>query len=224
VSQDPFGAALARIRAGGLLAYPTETVWGLGADATREGALARLRRWKGRGEAQPLSLLVSGLAALDGLGCAAGPRVRALAAAFWPGPLTLVVPCRRPFGAGVARADGAVGLRCSSHPAAAELARRLALAGVGPITATSLNRSGEPAARTRAEALALCAAAPGDAGPALFAGECPDAGGDAASTVVDATGPRLRVLRWGALGPSALAPLLGADAPLLPDRPGTALP
>jgi tRNA threonylcarbamoyl adenosine modification protein (Sua5/YciO/YrdC/YwlC family) len=222
--RDRLGEAVAWIREGGLLAYPTETVWGLGADATSEAALGRLRRWKGRGEAQPLSLLVPGASALAGLGCEASPLALALAAAFWPGPLTLVLPCRRRFAAGVARADGALGLRSSSHPVAAELARRLSQAGVGPITATSLNPSGAPAARTREEARALCAASPADPGPRLLSGNGPDAGGAAASTVVDLTGPRPRVLRWGALGPAALAPHLGQSAPAPPEATGRALP
>jgi tRNA threonylcarbamoyl adenosine modification protein (Sua5/YciO/YrdC/YwlC family) len=223
---DPLRDAVDRIRAGGLVAYPTETAYGLGADATSEAALARLRRWKGRSEAQPLSILVHGAAALAALGCEAGPRALALAAAFWPGPLTLVVPCRQRFARGVAREDGALGLRCSSHPLAAQLARRLSLAGVGPITATSLNPSGEPAARTLEEARALCTAASEESGPLLLEGPDGESGGAAPSTVVDLTGSRPRVLRWGALGPAELAPLLGGSAELAGAcvAPGTASP
>lgn len=214
MNRDPLSAAVDRIRAGGLVAYPTETVFGLGADAGSEAALARLRRWKGRSEAQPLSILVPGVAALSALGCELDPRGRALAAAFWPGPLTLVVPCRRRFARGIARADGAVGLRCSSHPLAAELARRLSRAGVGPITATSLNPSGAPAARTLEEARALCSSVSEESAPLLVEGSDGEPGGAAPSTLVDLTGPVPRVLRWGALGPADLAPLLGTSAEL----------
>jgi L-threonylcarbamoyladenylate synthase len=215
VSRDPLRAAVERIRAGGLVAYPTETVFGLGADARSEAAIARLRRWKGRGEDRPLSVLVPDAAALAALGCEPGPLGRALADACWPGPLTLVLPCRGRFARGVARADGALGVRCSSHPVAAALARRLAAAGVGPVTATSLNPSGAPAAHTLEQARALCAAASPEPGPLLvepWQGETVGPGAAAESTVVDLTGEAPRVLRWGALGPAELAPLLGGGA------------
>jgi hypothetical protein len=107
----------------------------------------RLRRWKGRAPENPLPILIEGSEALVRLGVELSPIPRRLAEAFWPGPLTLVLYCPEPFAPGVAREDGAVGFRCSSHPVAAALARRVARAGVGPLTATSLNRSGEAPAR-----------------------------------------------------------------------------
>jgi L-threonylcarbamoyladenylate synthase len=198
-----------RIAAGGLVAFPTETLWGLGTDARSEPAVARLRAWKVRGEDQPLSVLVTGVAALAALGAAVGPLARELADAFWPGPLTMVLPCQGRFAAGVARADGALGVRCSPHPVAASLARALEAAGVGPITATSLNRHGDAPARTRAEAAAACALGDGDA-PLLFLGDGLDAGGGRASTVVDLTGAAPRVLRWGAVSHDMLEPMLAA--------------
>jgi len=196
VLQDPLAAPVAALRAGRLIAFPTETVWGLGGDARSPAALARLARWKGRGGDQPVSILVAGLDALAPLGVRVDAMARRLAAAFWPGPLTLVLPARASFAPGVARADGAVGVRCSPHPVAAALA-----AAAGPLTATSLNRHGEPPARTRAEAERLCAGA--DA-PLVVAPDGPDAGGAAPSTVIDLTETPPRVLRWGALGRDAL--------------------
>jgi len=207
--RDPLAEAVARIAAGGLVAFPTETIWGLGADARSEGAVARLRAWKVRGDDQPLSVLVTGLAALAALGAEVGPLARDLAGAFWPGPLTLVLPCKGRFAAGVARADGALGVRCSPHPVAASLARALEAAGVGPITATSLNRHGDAPARTRTEAALACTRGEGDA-PLLFLGDGLDAGGGRASTVVDLTGAVPRVLRWGAVSHDMLEPKLGA--------------
>ncbi len=163
---DALAAAVAHARAGGLLAFPTETVWGLGADARSEAALARLRRWKGRRAEQPVSVLVASAESAQALGLPLHGAAQRLAAAFWPGPLTLVVPAPPGrFAAGVARADGAVGLRCSSHPRTAALVAALERAGVGPLTATSLNRHGEPPVRTRTEALALCR---GDDAPRCF--------------------------------------------------------
>lgn len=200
-------AAVARLCAGELVAFPTETVWGLGADASSPAATARLRRWKGRGAEQPVAVLVPDLAALASLGIALPAPAQRLAAAFWPGPLTLVVPAAPGrFAPGVAREDGAVGLRCSPHPTAAALAAALLQAGAGPLTATSLNRHGAPPARTRAEAAALCAGA--DAILCLDAG--PDAGAGAPSTVVDCSGPRPVVLRAGAIAEAALSRALGA--------------
>jgi len=184
--------AAQRIGRGELVAYPTETVWGLAADARSEGALARLRAWKGRDAEHPMSVLVSDYGALAALGAETTPLADALAARFWPGPLTLVVRCKDAFAAGIANASGGVGFRCSPHPVARALAH-----AAGVITATSFNRSGEPACATRAEAERCAAGA-----IALVAGE--DAHGAVPSSVVDAMGPRLRVLREGAIPASAL--------------------
>ena len=203
---DPLGEAARWLRSGGLLAYPTETVWGLGADATSEAAVSQLLRWKGRDHGDPLAILVELAADLPRLGFEPGPEVKRLAALFWPGPLTLVLPCRGRFAPGVARADGAVGVRCSSHPLAAALARRLRAERVGPITATSLNRSGAPPARTRSEAEQACGRDPEQ--PRLLDVKGAEAGGDAASTVVDLAAARPVVLRWGAVPAEALEPVL----------------
>jgi L-threonylcarbamoyladenylate synthase len=198
--------AVERLRAGGLVAYPTETLYGLGADARSDAALAALARWKGRASDQPVSVLVDGAAALPRLGLAPSTAAQRLAASFWPGPLTLVLPAADPaqarFARGVARSDGAVGVRCSPHPVARALAAALARADAGPITATSLNRSGEPPARTRKEARALCAGAPG--APWLLDDEAAPAPAGLASTVVDCTTPTPRVLRAGAISEHAL--------------------
>ncbi len=200
------GEAVARLRDGGLVGFPTETLWALGADATSEAAVARLRRWKGREAEQPVAVLVDQLASLEALGFRVGEAGERLAAAFWPGPLCLVLPCAGRFARGVARADGAVGVRCSPHAQAAVLARSLALQGLGTVTATSLNRSGAEPAATREEARRCCGDGP--EAPRLLELSGPDAGGAPPSTVVDVTGPRPAVLRWGALPASQLEPVL----------------
>ena len=207
---DPLGDAARWVRAGGLLVYPTETVWGLGADAQSEEAVGRLRGWKGRSERAPISILVEDAHRLEALGFEVGAGARRLISEFWPGPLTLVLPCRRRFASGVARDDGAVGVRCSLHPLAAALARRLADEGVGPITSTSLNLSGAPAVRTRSEALACCNAA--HTTPRMLDVDGAEAGGQPASTVVDLSGARPEVLRWGGLPERVLAPVLAEIA------------
>jgi len=205
-NDDPFGAAVDWISDGGLLAYPTETVWGLGADAKSVAAIERLRGWKGRPDSAPLSILVATPDALEPLGFELNDLARRLAAAFWPGPLTLVMNCHGRFAPGVSRHDGAVGVRCSSHPISAALARRLAAEGVGPITSTSLNRSGTAAAATIDQVREVCGAGPEN--PRLLAVEGAEAGGDGESTVIDTTGQELVVLRWGALAKPNLASVL----------------
>ncbi len=216
---DPLGEAVRWLRTGGLVAYPTETVWGLAADVRSAKGVERLERWKGRGQRQPISVLVENADAADALGFELGQQARRLADAFWPGPLTLIVPCSEvlaeaaapfakgiaPLAEGIARKDGAVGLRCSSHPLATALARRLTREGAAPITATSLNRSGEPAARSREAARALCGEGEGE--PRMLDVEA-EAGGDDESTVIDTTGSKLEVLRWGALSKAALSSFL----------------
>jgi tRNA A37 threonylcarbamoyladenosine synthetase subunit TsaC/SUA5/YrdC len=126
------------------------------------------------------------------------PEALKLARAFWPGPLTLVVPSRVGLAPGVAGPPGAadqqgtLGLRCSPHPVAAELVRLAYGRGLGPITATSFNRTGEAPCATRDEARRAS-----DAEIALVEG--PDAGGGAASTVVDLCGEAPRIVRQGAV-------------------------
>jgi L-threonylcarbamoyladenylate synthase len=144
-------------------------------------------------------VLVGDFAALAALGAELTPLAAALAAKFWPGPLTLVVRCADVFAPGIAGADGAVGFRCSPHPVAHALAR-----AAGVITATSLNRAGAPACATRSEAETCAGAA-----FALLAGE--DAHGAPPSSVVDASGERLRVLREGAIPAPALEAALSGD-------------
>ncbi|MEN8160946.1 MAG: Sua5/YciO/YrdC/YwlC family protein, partial [Myxococcota bacterium] len=107
---------------------------------------------------------------------------------------------RAKLAAGVAGASGAVGLRCSPHPVAAGLARLARRRGVGPLTATSLNRSGEPDCRTRADAERI-------AGAEIPLVDGSDAGGEPPSSVVDATGEAV-VLREGALSRRAIARVL----------------
>ncbi len=203
---DPIGEALRWICGGGLLAYPTETVWGLGADARSDSALARLRAWKGREAHSPVAILVENLETAVEAGFELSPAARRLANRFWPGPLTLVVKGPGGLADGVAREDGAVGLRCSSHPLAILLARRLRRESGGFLTATSLNHAGEPAARNVDEARALCGDAEEE--PRMMPLEGGEVGDDAASTVVDVTGNPPRVLRSGAIPATDLEPVL----------------
>ncbi len=208
------------LASGKIVAYPTETVWGLAVDSCSEAALQALRRWKGRREEQPISILVPDVASLEALGFELSLAASALAQKFWPGPLTLVLPCRaalaRRFARGIARDDGAVGVRCSSHPEARALARAALNAGLGPITTTSLNRSGNPSLQTLAEVRELCAREPDGAELFVLApdascdAECSEAlrTGGAPSTVLDLAAPNLEILRSGAIAWDAIVQTL----------------
>jgi L-threonylcarbamoyladenylate synthase len=192
-----------------LLAFPTETVWGLGACATSTRAVGRLQEFKGRASDQPISVLVDGPSRLEQLGFALAADARRVLDAFWPGPLTVVLAGSGPsaFAEGIGGARGAVGFRCSDHPCCRALVEAAFERGLGPITATSFNRTGEPPVQTRAEALGLAGSS---AEPRVY---CLDPGPDdalaeAPSTVVDLSVRPPRVLRWGAIRQTALQPVL----------------
>ena len=200
-SRTPIINAVARLAADGFVAYPTETVWGLGACADRPRAIERLTTWKRRSNDAPLAVLVASIDAALELGCEVDETAKRLMETFWPGPLTIVVPCRKRFAMGVARSDGALGLRCSSHPLASELVVAVGEAGLGPLTSTSLNRAGEPPARDLKAAVAQIEENADDelGSPLLVSALGHDAGGSAPSSVVDCTGSVPKIVRAGAI-------------------------
>ena len=181
--------AAERLAAGGVVAFPTDTVYGIGASLAREEAIARVFALKGRPADRPLPVLLASPAALDRVALDLDPRVLRLTARYWPGPLTVVVPARAGMPAGVVGPDGTVGARVPNHP----LALRLLEAAGGAAAVTSANRSGEPPART-AEAVI---AAVGDRLDLLVDGGTTPGG--VPSTVVAFAGDDLRVLRVGAI-------------------------
>jgi len=209
-------AALDRLADREIVAYPTETVWGLGALARSTEAVDRLRGWKGRAEAKPISILVGNSAAIETGGFVVDDTVRRVVAAFWPGPLTLVLRNREFFAPGIANADGAVGVRCSSHPVAAALALGTQARGLGPVTATSLNKAGDPPAANLEAARLLCAT---PSAPWLLDPGADDASGQAPSSVLDLSGGRPRLLRTGAIALEALAEVLGGEIEEAPAAP-----
>jgi L-threonylcarbamoyladenylate synthase len=149
VIREAVGRAAEIIRGGGVVAYPTETVYGLGAFAFHREAIAWVYRLKHRARHNPLSILVQDTAQLGPLVRAITPGTRSLMARFWPGPLTLLLPAAEDLPEILTAGTGKVGVRISSHPVAREL-----VAAVGaPITATSANRSGAPSCRTSGEVL-----------------------------------------------------------------------
>jgi len=141
---------IAAIKAGELIVYPTETFYALGADPFSRPALARLFRAKGRDAGVTIGMIATDTSMAFSLASDVPIDARRLADAFWPGPLTIVIPARDDLPPELTGPDG-VAVRVSPNP----IARALA-AGLGhPITATSANLSGEPPARSLAEARAM---------------------------------------------------------------------
>ena len=179
--------AAAALRRGEVVAYPTETFYGLGVNALDELALARLRHLKGRDANKPISVLVAGAAMLDRLCQPLSARAKALIERFWPGPLTLVLPARDDLPTPLV-SDGCVAVRESPHPTALALVASFG----GPVTATSANPAGEPPATTP------------ESVEEMFPGRCrvihggPTTGG-APSTVARVRGDRLEILRPGVI-------------------------
>jgi L-threonylcarbamoyladenylate synthase len=139
-------AAAAAIARGEVVAYPTETFYGLAVDALNESALSELRALKGRAAEKAFSLLVSGRAMLESLCAQISPLAERLMAQYWPGPLTLALPARPGLPASIV-ADGCVAVRVSPHP----LAQALVVAAGRPITATSANPADAAPPRTASE-------------------------------------------------------------------------
>ena len=181
-------AAAAAVGAGSLVVLPTDTVYGIGADAFSPAAVDALLAAKGRGREMPSPVLIGRRGTLDGLVSAVPPAARELVDAFWPGALTLVLRHAPSLVWDLGETRGTVAVRMPLHPLALELLER-----TGPMAVSSANRSGAPAATTAAEAerqLGGAVAVYLDGGP----GE-----GAAPSTIVDCTGDVPRVLRAGAL-------------------------
>lgn len=181
-------AAAEVLRRGGLVAYPTETFYGLGALARDAAAVERLARAKGRPDGKPLPLLAADRAQVDTV-AEVGPAAARVAAALWPGPLTLVLPARPGLAPAVAAGTATVGVRVPGS----EIARALARAAGGPLVSTSANLSGAPPP-ARPEELSAELRARVD--HVLDGGPTP---GGLASTVVAVEGDALRLVREGAV-------------------------
>ena len=141
VAETIFRAAK-RLAAGELVAFPTETVYGLGADAANPDAVAKIFALKGRPAGHPVIVHVASIASLATWGVRVPAAARELAERFWPGPLTLIVKKAAHVPAIVTGGQETVGLRCPSHPVAQELLREFALVGSGAIAAPSANKFG----------------------------------------------------------------------------------
>jgi L-threonylcarbamoyladenylate synthase len=173
------------LRHNGLVAFPTDTVYGVGALAFKAEAVQRLYVVKGRATDKAIAVLVARTADLPKVAQELTPSAQRLARAFWPGPLTLVVPKHPDLPAAVS-ALPTVGVRFPDHPVARGL-----LELTGPLAVTSANRSGEPNALTAEEVLAHLS---GRVDLLIDGGRAP---GGIPSTVVDCTGLVPMILRQG---------------------------
>lgn len=144
---ERFERAAALVSQGGVIIYPTETFYGLGGHPKMERAIERIYRIKGRDSGKPLPLIASDLDAVREAVSGWSDIAERLAAVFWPGPLTLLLPASSSFPPALHAGTGSVAIRISSHPMARTLAKR---AG-GVLIATSANRSGDPACRSVGE-------------------------------------------------------------------------
>jgi len=187
---------------GELVVLPTDTVYGIGADAFDPRAVQALLDAKGRGRQMPPPVLIPDVRTLDGLATAVPDAARALAQAFWPGGLTIIVRAQPSLAWDLGETRGTVALRMPDHPAALALLRR-----TGPLAVSSANLTGQPAAATAAEAYDQLGT---KVAVYLDGGAAP---GGVASTIVDATGEALRIVRLGALDLATLAAVAPVMAP-----------
>lgn len=200
------GMRLARtaIGRGDLVVIPTDTVYGLAADAFNPGAVQKLIDAKGRTRQSPPPVLIPGIPTLDALAEAVPDEVRALVAKFWPGGLTVIVAANSSLAWDLGDTRGTVALRMPDNRIALEL-----LSETGPLAVSSANLTGRPAATTAEEAEAMLGDSVAvylDGGPA----------GTVASTIVDATAlgspdGKLRIVREGAIPSEDIRAVVGAD-------------
>jgi L-threonylcarbamoyladenylate synthase len=206
VRVDAIRSAAFAVSNGELVVLPTDTVYGLGADAFDAPAVAELLRVKGRGRDMPVPVLVGSWNTIDGLVSVVDSRTRDLIEAFWPGGLTLVVNHAPSLSWDLGDSGGTVAVRMPLHPVAIEL-----LEETGPMAVSSANRHGQPAAQTAVEARAQLG---DDVAVYLEDGQVR---GGVASTIVDVTGGRPQILRLGAIDAAALREvvpdIVGGTAP-----------
>ena len=181
-------AASLAVQRGELIVLPTDTVYGVAADAFDPAAVTALLRAKGRGREMPPPVLVSAATTIDALAVRVPDYARTLVEKFWPGPLTIVCHQQTSLQWDLGDTRGTVAIRMPDHELAREILER-----TGPLAVSSANSTGSPAATDADEAermLGESIAVLVDAGPSP---------GGQASTIIDVTGERGRVLRRGAL-------------------------
>lgn len=181
--------AIAALRAGELVVFPTETFYGIAADPFSMSALEKLFAVKGRDPQKPVALIAADAQIAFSIASEVSSLAKILADAFWPGPLTIVMPARTGFPPQLMGPDGGVGIRVSPHP----IARALSAGLERPITASSANRSGkDPATTVQAARRSL-----GDEVKVFIDGGTLNA--SAPSTVIACDARSYRIIRAGAI-------------------------
>ncbi|HSI57333.1 MAG TPA: L-threonylcarbamoyladenylate synthase [Ideonella sp.] len=194
--------AAQRLAAGELVAFPTETVYGLGARADDDAAVARIYAAKGRPADHPLIVHVHGAEAAPAFAAEWPANARRLAEAFWPGPLTVIVPRAAGRAAAAAGGQDSIGLRCPAHPVARALLASAAALGVEGVAAPSANRFGRisPTRAAHVEA---------EFGPGLLVLEGGACEVGIESTIIDCSRGRAVLLRPGLLTRAQIEAVLG---------------
>lgn len=196
------GQAVHALREGALVGLPTETVYGLAADADNPAAVAAVFATKGRPSDHPLIVHVPDAAAATHFAAEVPAFARALMDAFWPGPLTLILPRRAGVAEAAAGGQPSIGLRCPAHPVAQALLRACAAAGLHGLAAPSANRFGRVSPTTAAHVRDEF----GDALLVLDGGPCAVG---IESTIIDATRGAPVLLRPGQIGRAAIEAACG---------------
>lgn len=194
-------AATSAVKSGRLVVVPTDTVYGIGADAFDSRAVGNLLAAKGRGRDMPVGVLVGSWHTIEGLVYSLPDVARELIRAFWPGALSLVVAQAPSLQWDLGDARGTVMVRMPLHPVAIDLLRQ-----TGPMAVSSANISGEAPATTAQEAQRQL----GDLVDVYL--DSGSSAQQAASTIVDVSGPAPRILREGPVSVAAIAAALGVDA------------
>ncbi|MCB4207225.1 threonylcarbamoyl-AMP synthase [Arthrobacter sp. UM1] len=189
--REGLAAASSAISNGRLVVMPTDTVYGIAADAFAPHAVGLLLTAKGRGRSMPSPVLIHRPEALDGIGAEISEETRALTKEFWPGALTVIVHQQPSVNLDLGDAMGTVAVRMPEDDVALDL-----LAFTGPLAVSSANRTRQPAATTAAEAEEQL----GETVDVYLDHGERGAGEHQPSTIVDATGETLRVVRQGAIG------------------------
>jgi L-threonylcarbamoyladenylate synthase len=198
---ENLSAAVAALNRGDVIAFPTETLYGLGADALNPAAVEKVFHLKGRVASNPIPVLIADREMLLNLVSRIPPLGEKLIAHFWPGPLTVVFPARPNMPRPLLNPAGGIGARLSSQPLAAALVQALGR----PLTATSANPSGRPAARTAQEAREYFS---GRIDIFVDGGELTSKAG---STVVELVEDSLRIVRAGEIAKSQIEAVVGAE-------------
>jgi L-threonylcarbamoyladenylate synthase len=191
--------AIASLNRGDVIVFPTETVYGLGADALNPAAVEKVFQLKGRNPDSPIPIIVADQAMLQGVVEKIAPVARTLMEQFWPGPLTLVLPAAPGTPKQLLNRTGGVGVRISSQLIATELAQALGR----PLTATSANPSGQEAASTIEQAQNYFA---GEIEIFLDGGKLPSKTG---SSVVEVIDDRIKIIRAGEISLGQLEASIG---------------